>query len=69
VHRIKLFKGVESEIAELEHEINQWLAASEARIVQVFGNIAPQTIGSGKTGSATRIFDQSDVLIAVVYDA
>ena len=67
MQRVKLFKGVETEIDKLEDEINAWLESSDARIVSMFGNIAPQTPGSGK-GTTTRAYDASDLFLAVVYE-
>ncbi|MHC4989657.1 MAG: hypothetical protein ACYTGC_01650 [Planctomycetota bacterium] len=66
---MKLFKGVESDIPGLEREINEWLQATGTRIVHIFGNIAPQTMGSGKTGTSGRTFEASDVFLAVVYES
>ena len=67
VQRVKLFKGIESELSGLEKEINDWLEQSEARVVQIFGNIAPQTITEGK--KTARTFDASDLFLAVLYEA
>ena len=71
MHQIRLFKNVETSIRDLEKEINDWLKQSKCRVVQVTGNIAPQS-GRGEAPStmgAPRQFGASDVLIAVVYEA
>ena len=65
---VKLFKGVETEARKLEQEINDWIESSGARVIQVSGNIAPQTIGAGKSGSGTRVFDASDLFVVVLYE-
>lgn len=64
VRKVKIFKGVESELHPLEDEINQWLADAGATLISVTGNIAPQT----NTGSSMGTFSASDVLIIVVYE-
>ncbi|MFK7734626.1 MAG: hypothetical protein AB8B50_01275 [Pirellulaceae bacterium] len=64
MRKVKIFKGVESELHPLEDEINQWLADAGATLISVTGNIAPQT----NTGSSMGTFSASDVLIIVVYE-
>lgn len=68
MQRVKLFKGVENDVAALEREVNDWLEQSGARIVNVFGNIAPQTMHPSKPHSGSRSFDASDILIVVVHE-
>lgn len=69
MHQMKLFKGVEAELAQLETEINHWLTETGAKVISMNANIAPQTqrAASGPIGGG-RAFDPSDVLIAVVYE-
>lgn len=64
MRKVKIFKGVESELHPLEDEINQWLEDNNATLVSVTGNIAPQTPGGTTMGT----FAASDVLIVVVYE-
>ncbi len=65
MRKIKIFKGIESELNPLEEEVNRWLAENRAKIVAVTGNIAPQTSsGAGMGGT----FSTSDVLIILVYE-
>lgn len=69
VHQIRLFKGVETEIRDMEKEINSWLKESKARIVQMSANIAPQTNEPAPTGVAkSRQYAPSDLFVALVYD-
>ena len=42
MQQIKIFKGLEGEIAALEKQVNTWLAESGARVLQITGNIAAQ---------------------------
>lgn len=69
MYQIKLFKNVENDLTALEQDINAWLAKSQIRPVQVFGNIAPQSgNAAGKQGLTQSAFAPSDVLIAIVYE-
>lgn len=70
MQRVKLFKGIESDLSELESQINAWLATSGARVVQMFGNIAPQSIPptAKSAGLSTTEFAASDVMIVVLYE-
>jgi hypothetical protein len=72
LHQIKLFKGVESNLHAMEDEINDWLRQSNARVVHVFGNIAPQSAKlkpePTRAGPALG-FSASDVLVAVVFES
>ena len=68
MHRVKIFKGLESDVAAVERQMNDWLEQSNAKIVHLTGNIAPQSpdddgdqvLGQGRT--------PSDVMIVVVYE-
>lgn len=68
--RVKIFKSVENETAELEAQINAWLAESGARVRQITGNIAPQTVPYGERshGLTQSEFAPSDVLVIVLYE-
>jgi len=69
VQQIKLFKEVESDISRLEASVNDWIRESEVRVLQVTGNIAPQSgtraTSAGRSHSA---FTPSDVMILVTYE-
>lgn len=74
MQQIKIFKSLESDLAGLEREVNQWLAETKARVVSVFGNIAPQTppAASAETPTGTYItkspYAPSDVMIVILYE-
>ncbi len=68
MQQIKIFKSIESDVSDLERDINAWLKESGARVVNVFGNIAPQTISDPEKARGNRGFSASDVLIAVLYE-
>ena len=70
MQQIRFFKSTENDLTSLQSEMNAWLKANPVRVVQIFGNIAPQTVsgeeaGTGLTKSA---FAPSDVLVAVLYE-
>ncbi len=69
MHQIRLFKNVESDIREMEKDINDWLKKSNARVIHVCGNIAPQSSKEPATIAGKKQFGASDVLVAVVYEA
>ena len=71
MQQIKLFVGTESEVRTLEDEANAWLRDNDAEIVQMFGNIAPQTMAHvvTKVESTGRRFQPSDLFLAIVYKA
>lgn len=68
MQQIKIFKGIESELTELEGRVNAWIKQTNARIVSSYGNIAPQS--GTYTGGATlgKSYTPSDVLIVLVYE-
>ena len=62
--RIKLFKGVDSELEALEAEVNEWIESSGANVTDIKANIAPPRDGASAMGS----FSHSDILIAIIYE-
>ena len=71
MHQVKIFIGLESNVEALEEKINVWLKESGAKVVNMFGNIAPQTVTAASKGTmlAERKFSSSDVFIALLYEA
>ena len=70
MQQIRFFKATETDVSALQTEMNDWLRESGARVVQIFGNIAPQTVthDDTSTGLTKSAFAPSDVLIAVLYE-
>lgn len=70
MNQIKIFKGLENDLSTLEQDVNSWLAESDVRILNVFGNIAPQSMQPQAHGGglSTTDFVPSDVMLVVVYD-
>ena len=69
MQQVKIFKGIEHELAALEDEINTWLVESQADVLQIVGNIAPQTASSkpSASGLTQGEFPPSDVMVIVLY--
>ena len=71
MQRIKLFKGLETEIEALEQKINAWAEGEEVKILQATGNIATQIYNpAAKAGGSLQgnVAAASDVLITVLYE-
>ena len=72
MRKVKLFKGIESEVDVLENEINKWISTSGANVIQIAANIAPQSIlpntsGTLTTGGSSQRFAPSDLFVSVLY--
>ncbi|HVX63175.1 MAG TPA: hypothetical protein VHC19_21320 [Pirellulales bacterium] len=71
MQQIKIFKGMENELAALESEINAWLAESRVSVKQLVGNIAPQSLpgdAQGGHGLTRSEFPPSDVLVMILFE-
>ena len=76
--QIKLFVGREDHTADLESEVNTWLAESGAKVISITGNIAAQSVLPNKdtggtsnlaaTGTHGRRFAPSDILVLIQYE-
>jgi len=70
MQQVKIFKAVESELETLEAEVNEWLAESKARVINMFGNIAPQSRSPSQSAGLTKgMFPPSDVLLVILFEA
>ena len=69
MQQVKIFKGLESNLPGLEKEVNEWLAASNARVLQMFGNLAATSGERNETNSLSAYpYVASDVLLVVLYE-
>ncbi len=74
MNQIKIFTGLEDATEELTRDINQWLRESGAKVLQITGNIAPQSINMteqvtplpGSTGPIGHRLP-SDIMIVILY--
>ncbi len=64
MQQVKIFKSVDTELGDMETQINQWIAESKAKILSIQGNISPQAGKHGVQGS----FSAADVLVIVLYE-
>lgn len=69
MHQIKLFKGLETDLAGVEQQVNAWLAESHARVINIFGNMSPQSCPADDKNAmiAKGTFVPSDILLVVHY--
>lgn len=67
MQQVKLFKSTERDLTSLERSINEWLVESNAKVVQMFGNIAPQSLGE-EVDVRKGTFAPSDLFIAILYE-
>ena len=73
MHQIQIFIGKEDEPARLTKEVNDWLASSNAKVVNIFGNLSPQTVAEKADATRTisdsggRRYAPSDIMLVVVY--
>jgi len=70
MRQVKIFKTVETEVSELEGQVNAWIEETGAKIISISGNIAPQSsTGDGKAiGLSGSQFASSDVMLIVLYE-
>ena len=65
MQQVKIFKSVDTELGDMETQINHWIVESKAKILSIDGNISPQAGKHGIQGS----FSAADVLVIVLYEA
>jgi hypothetical protein len=66
MQQIKLFKGIESEVTALEQEANAWIRETNAKVIHIRGNIAPQS--GTREGTANTSYVPSDILLVITYE-
>jgi hypothetical protein len=67
MQQIKVFVGLESDADAFERTVNHWIKTSKARVLQITGNIAPQT-ETGKFGGLNSGGNASDLTLFVLYE-
>ena len=70
MHQVKLFRGLENDLPGLEKQINDWLAETKVRVVQITGNLAPQQdeTKQDETGVVHSLYSPANVLLALLYE-
>ncbi len=69
MQQMKIFVALEADAFKLEGEINRWLKANpNVRVLQMSGNIAPQTETGLKGGGLAGAGGSSDILLCLLYE-
>lgn len=66
MHQIKIFKSVDTELPELERQVNRWIRKTGVRVISINGNLSGSG-GSQPTGPLSS-FAAGDVMIIVHYE-
>ena len=70
MQQVKMFKSVETEIIDFQRQVNAWLEElhqAGGKVVQIAGNIAPQTVAATKS-SMSGGFSPSDLFLTILYE-
>ena len=65
MQQVKIFKTVDTELPDMEKQINRWMRKSGARILSIDSNMTAQ--GGTKDGPLNS-FAAGDVLLIVLYE-
>jgi hypothetical protein len=65
MQQVKIFKSVDTELPEMERQINRWMRKSGARVLSITGNLAAEPQGGG---GALNSFAAGHVLMIVLYE-
>ncbi|TWU45664.1 hypothetical protein Q31b_08400 [Novipirellula aureliae] len=64
MQQVKIFKSVDTELADLEQQINRWMRKSGAKVISITGNLASSPHASA---GPLNTFAASDILLVVLY--
>ena len=62
MQQVKIFKSVDTELPEMERQINRWMRKSGARVLSITGNLDSQ---AGDASSRMNSFAASDIMLIV----
>lgn len=65
MQQVKIFKSVDTELGDMESQINNWIKETKAVVLSIHGNISPQAGKHAVQGS----FSAADVFVIVLYEA
>ncbi len=65
MQQVKIFKSVDTEIPEMERQINRWMRKSGARVLSINGNLSTQPPPGG---GAMNSFAAGHILLIVLYE-
>lgn len=66
MQQIKIFKSVDTELAELEKTINRWIRKTGVKVNSINGNLSGG--GGGVSSAPLSSFAAGDVMIIVQYE-
>lgn len=66
MQQIKIFKSVDTELSDLESQVNRWIRKHRVRVISITGNLTGQHGGGG--GGPLSSFAAGDVMIIVHYE-
>lgn len=66
IQQVKIFKSVDTEITEMERQINRWIRKNGVTVISMTGNLAgaPAAASGGPMSS----FAAGDILIVLMYE-
>ncbi|TWU01238.1 hypothetical protein [Stieleria varia] len=65
MQQVKIFKSVDTEIPEMEKQMNRWIRKTGVRILSITGNLTSQ---NAPTGGAMNSFAAGDVMVIILYE-
>lgn len=66
MQQVKIFKSIDTEIENMQQQINRWIGKSGARVLSITGNLSPQPAAAQ---GPLETFSASEVLVIVLYEA
>ena len=65
MQQVKIFKGVDTEISDIEKQINRFLRKTGVTVLSITGNLAAQP---GSANGPMNSFAGSDVMVIILFD-
>jgi len=66
IQQVKIFKSVDTEITELERQINRWIRKNGVNVISMTGNLAGAPAAAG--GAPMSSFAAGDIMIVLMYE-
>ncbi len=65
MQQVKIFKSVDTEIADMEKQMNRWIRKTGVRILSITGNLTSQ---NAPASGAMNSFAAGDVMVIILYE-
>ena len=65
VTQLKIFKSVDTDLEELERQMNRWIRKTGVKVISVTSNLSAQPVPSN---GAMNSFAASDVMFTILYE-